>query len=257
MSGFIFRQAQPDAEIWHIDPLSKPICDPDKRKRWKDTGKNHYFVGPSDSVYYSQMASSFAKTDGADALEVAKEYGSKGFRDFFEIDWSKTNFDRDNGLVFFDTHQRDFDNVLKARAIGFKLFLLDDNYHTNVGDMNGHSVKQVFYRGGGQADNLASVLDFYYEMPPIINPFLMDEELKAKYPAILEEVKKKTRSSKPGKPVGVVFDSNAQDMGLYQEALLDLGLPDDRKLFEDLAAVVDPKEFAWYNHMSVLGVYTE
>jgi len=123
--------------------------------------------------------------------------------------------------------------------------------------MNGHSVKQVFYRGGGQAENLASVLDFYYEMPPIINPFLMDDELKAKYPAILEEVKKMTRSSKPGKPVGFVFDSNAQDMGLYQEALLDLGLPDDRKLFEDLAAVVEPKEFAWYNHMSVLGVYPE
>lgn len=255
MSGFLFRQAQPDAEVWHIDPLSKPICDPNQRKRWKDTGRSHYFVGPSDSIYYKEMANVFSKSDGADASVVAKDYGSHGFRDFFEIEWTKTNVDQNTCLVFFDTHQRDFDNILKARALGFKTFILDDNYHTNIGDMAGHSIKQVFYRGNGQAKNLASTLDFYYEMPPIINPLLMDEEMKSRYPKIFEEMSKMNRGSKEGKPVGFVFDPNAQQMGLYQDPLLDLSVQEDRKIFEELATVVKHEEFAWYNHIAVLGIY--
>jgi hypothetical protein len=204
------------------------------------------------------MANTFAVSDGPDASAVANDFNSSdGFRDFFEINWSENNYNYRDILVFFDTHQRDFDNILKARALGFQTFLVDDNYHTDGGDMNGHSIKQVFYRVGGQASNLASVLDYYYEMPPIINPLLMDNDLKGKYPKIFEEITKHTATfqSQSGKPATYVFDPVGQEMGLYQEPLLDLSVPDDRKFFEKLAETIEHKEFAWYNHMAVMGVY--
>ena len=127
------------------------------------------------------------------------------------------------------------------------------NYYP-TGDKGGiGSVKQVFYHGGPRAEELAGVLDFYYEMPPIINPLLMKTELKAKYPIIFSEMLRMGRSSRPGRPAPFVFDANAQAMGLYQEPLLDLGVPEERMLFEEIAAVVPHGQFAWYNQMAVMG----
>jgi len=246
MSGYLFRAAQPKAEIWHVDPLAKPICDPNERRRWKDPGLTHYFVGPSTSVYYAQMAAQFSKSDGADATSVAQEFNSHGFQDFFEIDWANSTVDKSSGLVFFDTHQRDFDNILKAVSLGFKTFLVDDNYHANeIGDMGGHSVKQVFHRADGQAKNLASILDFYYELPPLINPFLMGSDFRKTYPALY------AYEDATG---GFTFNQNSHNLGFYQEPLLNLSIAADVKLFEYLVSFIDVSELAWYNHMAVLGV---
>jgi len=246
MSGYLFRSAKPDATVWHLDPLSKPICDPIARTRWKDRGpgQSKYYVGPSDSPYYQEMSSVFAKSDGTDALEVAKQFGSHGFRDFFELEWS--GIELKDMLVLFDTHQRDYDNVLKAVGVGFNLFLLDDNYcHIDNGDMQGHSVKQVFHRNTGQARNLASVLDFYHESPPLIQLSELPDHIKLKYPQL--EVK---TMSTPFK-----MDGHQYSLGLDPKPLLDLTQPKDLKLFELLLTVVSVEEFAWYNHMAVLGTY--
>ena len=110
--------------------------------------------------------------------------------------------------------------------------------------MNSHSLKQVFHRGGGEAKNLASILDFYYEMPPLIHPAAAPKHILDKYPQLIV-----SQVSDPFK-----FDSPQHQLGIDQAPLLDLNDTEDLKLFELLLTVTSsPGEFMWYNHMAVAG----
>jgi hypothetical protein len=246
MSGYLFRSAKPNATLYHVDPRSRPICNV-SAERWydpgADTGLGHYYVGPSQSKYYQAMVNDpNVGPEQGDAMGYAKSFHSKGFEDFFAIDWTDTR--RRNTLVFFDTHQPDYFNILKALGMGFKLFLFDDNYNANdAGDMRGYSLKQVFARGGGEAKNLAYNLDFYYEMPPLISPYTLPAAIVEKY-GLKQVVESRT-------PQDLQFDPF--DITLGQKALLDLEDEVDGKLFEMLLEVVPVPEFGWYNHMAVSG----
>jgi len=246
MSGYLFRSAKPHAHVYHVDPRARPICN-QGLDRWNDTGAAglvHYYTGPSKSLHYQAMMNIPGVIPETEAnKKYAESFNSKGFEDFFAIDWS--GVDRDRTLVFFDTHQRDFENLVKGIGMGFKLFLFDDNYNgLEDGDMGGWSIKQTFSRGGGQAKNLADALDFYYEMPPLINPFTVPEDMLDKY-----HIRPLTQMP-PG--------SNTVDKHDYmksQRSLLDLADAGDRQLFEAVIAVTPVAEFRWYTHMAVAGKY--
>lgn len=103
----------------------------------------------------------------------------------FEVEWAKSEFDQNhNRLDFSETHQHNFDNILKAPSLWSKTFLLNYSYYTNIVLViyEWYFIKEAIYQKGGyHADYLASVLDFYYKRSPIIVCNLTDKEMKAKY----------------------------------------------------------------------------
>lgn len=112
--------------------------------------------------------------------------------------------------------------------------------------MSSHSLKQVFHRGGGQASNLAAALDFYYEMPPLIQPVTVPKYILERYPELVV-----SQDSDPLK-----LDVVQYQLGIDTEPLLNLDIPEDLKLFELLLTAATPEEFTWYNHMAKSGKYT-
>lgn len=76
MSGYLFRAAKPNSEIWHVDPLTYPTCDPEARTRWKYPGPSKYLVGPGNSNYFQEMINMpNMHHEGPDALvDTVKKY---------------------------------------------------------------------------------------------------------------------------------------------------------------------------------------
>ncbi|MCC6463075.1 MAG: hypothetical protein IT260_21575 [Saprospiraceae bacterium] len=115
--------------------------------------------------------------------------------DFSKIDWSIIP-DKENAVLFFDDHQNALERLKQGINLGFRKFIFEDNYPKGKGDC--YSLKKAFQHAGhktpllskgwraalaqiwspGQraraiapnrqdADFLHSVLDLYYEFPPV------------------------------------------------------------------------------------------
>lgn len=222
MSGFLFRAAAPAATVYHIDPLPRPICDPE-RQRWRDPGLSYYLTGDN-------------------------------FTDFAQVDWSRAGLNKKETLVFFDTHQPDARIVADAIENGFSTFLLDDNYPAvDPNDMQDLSLKTVFAKNASEAKHLYRLLNFYFEMPPLINPLDAPHSLRTKYPQVFTQPAECRNGRR--KHCNLRIDAADQALGLVQSPLLNLHDPTDASLFETVmsSGAVQPMEFWWYNHMAVLG----
>ena len=233
MSGYMYRKAQPAAEIWHIDPAPE-ACDASV-KRWINPSKAHYLTG-------------------------------KDFVDFFDVNWEQAGVDKKRSLVLFDTHLPDFFNIIKAVSRGFSTFVVDDNYPTvDPGTMGGLSLKTVMGAGGDKQKQIIRALDWYYEMPPLINPLLVPRKLAKKYPRIFTVHRFNTskrfgfelafNQCTKGRHCQFVIDAEDLRAGVTQAPLLDLFDPADAELFEKIADSGIVREYEWwaYNHMAVLG----
>jgi hypothetical protein len=147
------RAAAPDAHIYAIDPLDKPICG--QEKRWIDPET------PAKSTYYT---------------------GEANFQDFGAIDWGSKirsgEVDPQRTLVFLDDHRRVFDRWNDIMRHGFRHVLLEDNYKAKEGatpdDRAGWTPKQMFARTDADAQFLWHSLDAYAEFPPLVAPVLSE-----------------------------------------------------------------------------------
>ncbi len=116
-------------------------------------------------------------------------------KDFSTIQWQEEIANRENTVLFFDDHQSAFDRIPQAIYYGFKHLIFEDNYPANTGDC--YSLKKVLMQAGHtpivlkdwksqvkrifglekqsaavipnkqDMDYLVSVLDTYYEFPPV------------------------------------------------------------------------------------------
>ena len=157
-------------------------------------------------------------------------------------------------LVCFDTHQPDARIVADAIENGFSTFLLDDNYPAvDPNDMQDLSLKTVFAKNASEAKHLYRLLNFYFEMPPLINPLDAPHSLRTKYPQVFTQPAECRNGRR--KHCNLRIDAADQALGLVQSPLLNLHDPTDASLFETVMSsrAVQPMEFWWYNHMAVLG----
>jgi hypothetical protein len=150
-STYFMRAAAPDAHIYAIDPLEKPICG--QEKRWidpKTPGKSTYYTGPTH------------------------------FQDFGAIDWGSKiksgEIDPRRTLVFLDDHRRVFDRWNDVMRHGFRHVLLEDNYKIKEGatadDKAGWTPKQMLARVDHDSEFLWHSLESYAEFPPLVSPVL-------------------------------------------------------------------------------------
>lgn len=93
--------------------------------------------------------------------------------DFTKIDWAQ--MPKNKCLVFFDDHQDALERLIKCKREGFKYVMFEDNYPPGHGDCT--SLKKAFEDTGHEvipnvssSDWLKTVIDVYYEMPPIFEP---------------------------------------------------------------------------------------
>jgi hypothetical protein len=150
-STYFMRAASPDAHIYAIDPLDKPICG--QPLRWIDSA-----VAQNKSTYYTGSA----------------------FQDFGDIDWASKiisgDLDPQKTLVFLDDHLKVFDRWNTLLKYGFRHVLLEDNYKDGEGatadDKAGWTPKQMFARQDSDAQFLWNSLDSYAEFPPLVAPIL-------------------------------------------------------------------------------------
>lgn len=146
-STYFMRSAAPDAKIFAIDPLDKPICG--QKERWIDT---------TNAVYYT----------------------GDNFEDLAEIDWGKkiasNEIDPSTTLVFLDDHLRVYDRFPALMKFGFRHVVLEDNYKTNEGATNqdkaGWCPKQMLARVDADSEYLFHNLISYAEFPPLIPPIM-------------------------------------------------------------------------------------
>lgn len=150
-STYFMRAASPDAHIYAIDPLDKPICG--QPFRWIDSA-----AAQNKSTYYTGSA----------------------FQDFGDIDWASKiisgDLDPHKTLVFLDDHLKVFDRWNILMKHGFQHVLLEDNYKAGEGatgdDKAGWTPKQMFARRDSDAQFLWHSLDSYAEFPPLVSPIL-------------------------------------------------------------------------------------
>lgn len=150
-STYIMRAAAPQAKIYPIDPLVKPICN--QGERWIDnTGNSYYYTGDN-------------------------------FQDFTEIDWGSKirhgEIDPDKTLVLIDDHMDPSTRYPTLLKYGFRHVLLEDNYKQGKGatggDKAGWLPKQIFHRNDKDAQFIWQITKRYAEFPPIV-PHLMAKE---------------------------------------------------------------------------------
>jgi hypothetical protein len=146
-STYFMRSAAPDAKIFAIDPLDKPICG--QEKRWIDT---------TNAVYYT----------------------GDNFEDLATIDWGKritsNEIDPSSTLVFLDDHLRVYDRFPALMKFGFRHVVLEDNYKKGEGatqpDKAGWCPKQMLARVDADSEYLFHNLISYAEFPPLIPPIM-------------------------------------------------------------------------------------
>jgi hypothetical protein len=149
-STYFMRAASPNAKIFAIDPLDKPICG--QEKRWIDE---------KNAVYYT----------GAN------------FQDIGAIDWAGKikagEVDPEKTLVFLDDHLEVFHRFVALMKNGFRHVLLEDNYKKREGatrqDKAGWTPKQMLHRIDDDSKFLWNNLVTYAEFPPLVAPILAKE----------------------------------------------------------------------------------
>ena len=93
--------------------------------------------------------------------------------DFKKVDWKL--MPKDDCLVFFDDHQNALERVVQCKREGFKYVMFEDNYPPGQGDCM--SLKKAFDENAKlevipnilASEWLKTVIDVYYEMPPIFD----------------------------------------------------------------------------------------
>ena len=129
-------------------------------------------------------------------LGNVKYFYGKRFIDFAKVDWKKEDVDPEGTLILFDDHQDAFRRLNEAVERGFRRMMFDDNWGFRQGDC--YSLKwvcEVERREewpGKVRDNfytteisksweehledgrrLGGLLKYYYEFPPVVNPWLI------------------------------------------------------------------------------------
>jgi len=133
-STYFMRAAAPNAKIYAIDPLEKPICG--QKERWIDTKNSQYYTG-------------------------------KDFQDLGDIDWDSKiksgEVDPNMTLVFLDDHLKVFDRWPTLMKHGFRHVLLEDNYKAREGatqqDKAGWTPKQMMARDDADSRFLFPLVD--------------------------------------------------------------------------------------------------
>lgn len=147
-STYFMRAAAPNARIYAIDPLAKPICG--QATRWIDTeGPVEYFTGSN-------------------------------FKDIEDIDWDSKirtgEMDPNKTLAFLDDHLVVFERLAILMRFGIRHVLLEDNYKVGEGgtmkDRAGFTPKQMFRRVDDDSIYLWNNLVSYSEFPPLVAPVL-------------------------------------------------------------------------------------
>jgi len=79
------------------------------------------------------------------------------------MDWDKyiPKSERSNTLIYLDDHQG-FVRCLQAAQLGFKYMFVDDNYPNQE-----QAPKQVFLEETEKSTKLRSILETYFEYPPV------------------------------------------------------------------------------------------
>lgn len=68
-------------------------------------------------------------------LRGVEYYVGSTFKDFSKIDWKSKNIDVERTLVFVDDHQNSMKRIFKDNTVGFKHFIIEDNYPYQKGDL--------------------------------------------------------------------------------------------------------------------------
>lgn len=106
--------------------------------------------------------------------EVYKSPNAQYIReDFKNINWKQ--MPKNDCLVFFDDHQNALERIIQCKKQGFKYLMFEDNYPTGQGDCV--SLKKALDKDAEYeiipnilaSDWLKTVVDVYYEMPPIFD----------------------------------------------------------------------------------------
>ena len=130
-------------------------------------------VWKGQSTWLFENAVPEAKVISIDPRLDLREYISKkvDYRtlDFPQNDWS--GLPKHRTLCFFDDHYG-VDRIWQCKKFGFKYILYDDNYPTPGGNKShpsgdAMSPKATLYAGGSGASSLRSILETYYEFPPV------------------------------------------------------------------------------------------
>mmetsp|Transcript_39741 Transcript_39741/g.44773 ORF Transcript_39741/g.44773 Transcript_39741/m.44773 type:complete len:239 (+) Transcript_39741:486-1202(+) len=148
--------AGPKTRIFSLDPLEKPICG--QAARWIDDNPNTtYLVGDT-------------------------------FVDFGSVDWAgyskRGELDPSTTLVYFDDHQNFFDRIVALQTHGFTHVLHEDNYAPGEGATRHDkrwTPKQLLGRSyDPDARYLFSILESYFEFPPLLPPAIARANTKPK-----------------------------------------------------------------------------
>lgn len=120
------------------------------------------------------------------------EYFVKGkFVDFAAVNWSERGVTAERTVVFVDDHQSAYRRIFKVNQIGFKHFIIEDNYPYLTGDalslktacevqrrrpgsykdnFGRLKVNQTWEEHINMARELDEKLLSYYEFPPLVSP---------------------------------------------------------------------------------------
>lgn len=127
-------------------------------------------IWKGQSTWLLEQAAPDATIISIDPNLQFREYISKNVfyhtKDFSALNWSA--LDKESTLCFFDDHQGTI-RIKQAQAFGFKHILYEDNFpHYGGNFTDGLSPKAAFAQNQQEAEYLRSVLDIYYEFPPIV-----------------------------------------------------------------------------------------
>ena len=140
-STYMFRKAAPRAKIISLDPMN--ASDVGQAPRWIDDTNNDYLTGSN-------------------------------FKDIENVDWKNyAGIDITSTLVFIDDHQRSYSRIKHLHPLGFKHFIIEDNYALFRGASMreiGHSPKTILLGRGRDMSRalwLTENLESYHEIPPL------------------------------------------------------------------------------------------
>jgi hypothetical protein len=130
-------------------------------------------VFKGQSTWLFEVSAPDAKIISLDPKLEQREYISPNVEyhseDFLNIDWTK--IDKERTLCFFDDHYG-IDRIKQCYEFGFRHILYEDNY-PHPGGCQFHpsgdsmSPKAAFHTDRKEAEFLRSIMEVYYEFPPI------------------------------------------------------------------------------------------